>query len=54
MLIFLTMASSSFSSGMLLESNGWQTLNYLAVPFIAAMGLAILWLMARRRVPATA
>jgi MFS family permease len=54
MLIFLTMASSSFSSGMLLEANGWQTLNYLAIPFVAAMGVAILWLMTRRRVHAAA
>jgi hypothetical protein len=54
MLIFLTMASSSFSSGMLLEANGWQMLNYLAIPFVAAMGVAILWLMTRRRVHAAA
>jgi MFS family permease len=52
--IFLTMATSSFSSGMLLEANGWQTLNYLAIPFVAATGLAVLWLMTKRRVPAVA
>jgi MFS family permease len=52
--IFLTMATSSFSSGMLLEANGWQTLNYLALPFVAATGLAVVWLMTRRRVPAVA
>jgi MFS family permease len=49
MLIFLTMASSSFSSGLLLETNGWQLLNWLAVPFMAAVGIAVLWLMTRRR-----
>ena len=54
MLIFLTMATSSFSSGMLLEANGWQTLNYLAIPFVAAIGFAVLWLMTKRRVPAVA
>ncbi len=54
MLIFLVMATSSFSSGMLLESNGWQMLNYLAIPFVAAIGFAVLWLMTRRRVPAVA
>jgi hypothetical protein len=32
-----------------LESSGWTTLNYLAVSFIAAIGLAIAWLMLRRR-----
>lgn len=55
MLIFVTMALSSFSSGMLLEANGWQTLNYLAVPFVIAVGFAVLWLMAlRRRTPSLA
>jgi MFS family permease len=49
MLIFLTMASSSFASGLLLESNGWQLLNWLAIPFIAAVGVAVLWLMMSRR-----
>jgi MFS family permease len=49
MLIFLTMASSSFSSGLLLETNGWQLLNWLAVPFMAAVGIAVLWLMTQRR-----
>lgn len=48
LLIFLTMAASSFSSGMLLEKNGWGTLNHLAVPFIAATGIAVLWLRLRR------
>ena len=54
MLIFVTMATSSFSSGMLLETNGWQLLNQLAIPFVAAMGVALLWLMTKRRVPAPA
>ena len=54
MLIFLTMATSSFSSGMLLEANGWQLLNYLAIPFVAAIGIALVWLMTKRRVPAVA
>lgn len=49
MLIFLTMATSSFASGLLLESNGWQILNWLAVPFMALVGAAVLWLMMRRR-----
>ncbi len=49
MLIFLTMATSSFASGLLLERNGWQLLNWLAIPFIAAVGVAVLWLMAKRR-----
>jgi len=47
--ILLTMATSSFSSGMILETNGWQTLNYAAIPFVIAMGVAVLWLMTKRR-----
>jgi MFS family permease len=47
--IFLIMASSSLASGMLLHRNGWETLNYLAIPFIAAIVLGLVWLMARRR-----
>ena len=47
--IFLTMATSSFFSGMILERNGWQTLNYAAIPFVLAMGVAVLWLMTKRR-----
>ena len=49
MLVFVTMATSSFSSGLLLEKNGWQTLNYLAIPFILAIGFAVVWLMGKRR-----
>jgi MFS family permease len=52
--IFLTMATSSFSSGMILETNGWQTLNYAAIPFVLAMGVAVLWLMTKRRGPMVA
>jgi MFS family permease len=54
LVIFLVMATSSFASGLLLETNGWQLLNYLAIPFVAAVGIAVLWLMTRRRVPAVA
>jgi MFS family permease len=47
--ILLTMATSSFASGMILEANGWQTLNYAAIPFVLAMGVALMWLMMKRR-----
>jgi MFS family permease len=47
--MFVIMATSSFASGMVLEASGWNTLNYLAIPFIAAVGLAVAWLMLRRR-----
>jgi MFS family permease len=47
--IFIAMATSSFSSGLLLETNGWQTLNWLALPFITIAAGAVLWLLAQRR-----
>jgi MFS family permease len=47
--ILATMATSSFSSGMILETNGWQTLNYAAIPFVLAMGVALAWLVTKRR-----
>ena len=47
--IFLVMVSSSSASGILLDRNGWEMLNYLAIPFIAAIVLGLVWLMARRR-----
>jgi MFS family permease len=49
LVIFVTMATTSFASGMILERNGWQTLNYAAIPFVAAVGLAAVWLAVRRR-----
>ncbi len=52
--IFFTLALSSIFSGMLLERNGWETLNYLALPLAAVALGAVLWLMLKRRVPAPA
>ncbi|MCC6609743.1 MAG: MFS transporter [Burkholderiales bacterium] len=49
LLIFIIMATSSFASGMVLEARGWDMLNYLALPFVAAVGLAVGWMMLRRR-----
>jgi len=49
LIIFLIMATSSFTSGVVLEASGWSSLNYLAIPFVAAIGLAVVWLMLRRR-----
>jgi hypothetical protein len=39
---------------MILEANGWQTLNYAAIPFVLAMGVAVLWLATKRRGTAVA
>jgi len=55
LVIFLIMASSSFASGMVLEARGWDALNFLAIPFVAAIGLAVGWMMLRhRRTPTSA
>lgn len=51
LVIFLLMATSSSASGILLNRNGWETLNYLAMPFALAIMLALLWLMFRHREP---
>jgi MFS family permease len=47
--VFVTMGVSSFASGLILEKNGWQTLNYAAVPFLVLAGLALAWLGARNK-----
>jgi len=47
--VFAVQAISAFSSGVLVNAQGWDTLNYVALPLIAAAGLAVLWLRATRR-----
>lgn len=47
--VFVTMGVSSFASGLILEQNGWQTLNYAAVPFLLLAGLSLAWLGARNK-----
>lgn len=49
LIIFIVMATSSFTSGLLLETNGWQVLNWLALPFITVAGAALLWMMSKHR-----
>lgn len=49
MTIFVTMATTSFSSGLLLDRNGWATINYLALPFITIAVLGLLYMMVMRR-----
>jgi MFS family permease len=53
MAISSTMVLSSLSVGALFTYQGWQTMNYLATPFIALAAIGIAWLaMARRARPA--
>jgi MFS family permease len=54
LLIFLTMATSSFSSGALVSRTGWNALNAWSLPFLVVTTLATLWLMVRRRAAARA
>jgi len=53
-IIFLTMMVTSFGSGVLIDTRGWQVLNYFALPFITVAAAAVLWLLARRRLAAVA
>jgi len=53
-LVFCTTATSSFASGVLVNAAGWNTLNYVALPFLAIAGSAALWLALRRRAAAAA
>jgi MFS family permease len=53
-LVFLTMATSSFSSGALVTSSGWEILNFGALPFLVIVSGGILWLGMRRRAVAGA
>jgi MFS family permease len=54
MTVFTMQAISAFSSGVLVNAAGWNTLNYVALPLIAVAGAAVVWLMARIPGPKTA
>jgi MFS family permease len=44
MCIFGVMITSSLSSGVLLNSNGWNVLNWLSIPFVLVVMAALWWL----------
>jgi MFS family permease len=48
-IMFAVMALSSFFSGVIIERDGWDTLNRAAVPFVIAIGVALLWLSRKER-----
>ena len=55
MIVFVTMITSSASSGVLLQERGWELLNYVSIPLVLAVVLAVIWLWARRALmPASA
>jgi MFS family permease len=47
--IFMTLVVSSFSAGALFSYQGWLTMNLFALPFLALIGGALVWLALRRR-----
>jgi MFS family permease len=48
-LVFVTMAVSSLSSGMLLNKAVWHAVNLGSAPFLLLATVATLWLVVRRR-----
>jgi MFS family permease len=48
-IVFATMAISSASSGALVSTTGWETMNRALLPFLAVVALAVLWLARMRR-----
>jgi MFS family permease len=48
-IVFAVMGVSSFASGVLVNSAGWEAMNAGALPFIAAVTAAALWLAGSRR-----
>lgn len=47
--IFIMMAASSLTSGLIVTSAGWEKVNYAALPLVALVGVAIVWLMLQPR-----
>jgi MFS family permease len=47
-IVFAVLAVSSFSSGVLVNARGWDTLNHVALPAIAMAGMAAGWLAWKR------
>lgn len=48
MVVFTVQAVASFSSGVLVNTRGWDVLNYVAIPMVATCAIAIAWLAAMR------
>ena len=42
--IFTVQALSAFSSGVLVNTAGWDTLNYIAIPLLAVAAASLIWL----------
>ena len=48
-IVFTVMGISSFSSGALVDAAGWERMNTVALPFVAVVACAALWLLSRRK-----
>jgi MFS family permease len=48
-MIFITMAISSFSSGLTVATGGWMILNAIALALVVIMGAALAWFVLQRR-----
>ena len=48
-IVFATMAVSSISSGALVSTAGWETMNRAVLPFLAVIAAGALWLARLRR-----
>jgi MFS family permease len=49
MIVFTVQALAAFSSGVLVNAKGWDTLNYVAMPMVGVCAAAITFLAVRRR-----
>ncbi len=49
MIVFTVMSASSFSSGALVSAAGWEWMNLGALPLLAVVAVAVLWLTRLRR-----
>ncbi len=47
--VFTTMAVTSFASGALITTRGWDWLNYGSLPVVLLIAIALLWLAAQQR-----
>ena len=50
-IMFSTMAVSSFSSGAMVSTTGWEAMNWTALPVLASVSGAVVWYARRRRRP---
>jgi len=48
-MVFMTMAVSSASSGLLLHASGWEAVSYGSIPFVLVAMAATAWLIGQRR-----